>query len=186
MLEHFVWEDIKEFAHNPGKVTDLLAEKIKRDLANTSGVQVKVDELDKSVEVIEQRRQWLISNASRGLISDEEAESGLLETQQELQAIQVRRQTLRGQIDLGDMQSLQVGQVEAMLATLKDKTKDADADDATKQGMMEQLVNTMVLTPGEGSEVKVSMNYRFAPPEDRVTFTTTTRRPCPQGSPPVP
>ncbi|MDP6714528.1 MAG: hypothetical protein QF368_07885, partial [SAR202 cluster bacterium] len=83
------------------------------------------------------------------------------------------RETLRGQLELGDMQSVQVGQVEALLGTLRQKAD--NADDATKQAMMAQLVNAMVLTPGENGEVKMSMNYRFAPPEDRVTFTTLTR-----------
>jgi hypothetical protein len=176
-LEHFVWEDIKSFAHTPGKVIDLLAEKIKRDHADTSGIQNHIDELGDSMEVVEQRRQWLINNASRGLISDDEAERGLLSTQAELQAINVRRETLRGQLELGDMQADQVGQTEVLLAMLKEKAE--GADDATKKSVMESLVDEIVLLPKGRGKVKASIKYRFSPPDSHITFTATPHQePC--------
>lgn len=172
-LEELVWTDIKEFARTPGKVIDLLAEKMKRESKDASGIQDEVAKLDGDIREIERRRQWVINQGSRGLISDEEAEATLIETQREIRVIENRRKTLSGQAELYAMKEVQVGQAEALLATLMDNAE--NADEQTKHDVMHTLVDSIALSPGDNGGIKALIDYRFGEPQERITFPFSRR-----------
>lgn len=173
VLEELVWEDIKGFARNPGKVVELLAEKIQKDQQGTSGTRQELAGLEEEIREIERRRKWVIDHASRGLIGDEEAEHTLIETQGELQVIQARQKALLGDLELADMQQTQVGQTKALLAALADKVE--NADNQTKRTMVEALVKEIVIAPGENGGVKSNVVYRFGEQEEHITSSTSRR-----------
>lgn len=172
-LEELVWEDIKEFARTPGKVIDLLAKKVERESKQGSGIRQEIAKLDDEIQEIERRRHLVINQGSRGLISDEEAEAALLNTQREIQVIQNRRKTLAGQVQLYNMQETQVGQTEALLATLVDKVE--HADEQSKRAMVEALVSEINLLPGENGGVKVGVTYRFGQLQEHITSPLSLR-----------
>ena len=95
VLEEMVWEDIKDFVRNPGRVVELLAERLNREREHMPDLDGLIKGLDGDVRGVQRRRQWLIDRGSRGLISDGEAEKGLMDAQRELEVLEAKRRLRR-------------------------------------------------------------------------------------------
>ena len=139
---------------------------MKRDQEDTSGVRQEIADLDEESRAIEQRRRWIISHASRGMVSDDEAEHELSETQREMQTIQTRRKALSAELELTTVQDTQMGQTEALLNVLAEKAE--SADDQTKRDMVEALVQGIVLSPGDNGGTRIEVTYRFGQTNEHI------------------
>ncbi len=167
-LEEAIWQDIKEYVENPGRVLDRIEEQLKQRVAQAQPMETELATVERAIAHKQVERERLVSLYRKGLITDPEVESQLSELACEVETLVGRKdRLLERRADEMDSQSRLIS-AQVMLKQFKDKA--AGADDKTKRELIEALVESVnvepVLVGQEGHHV-ITVTYTFAPPENR-------------------
>lgn len=169
-LEALVWQDISDFARNPGPVIEQLAEKLSAEAADTSSVAGALAEVERQLDRLREQRQRALSLYTRGLVSDEDGERELRALMAETRALEQRRDALsaRGvQVQADQARLITAEQLLGRLAAAVE-----GADEETKREVIEGLVDgiTMETVEEAGETVPhITVRYAFAELSDYST-----------------
>lgn len=165
VLEDLVWQDVSAFCRDPGPVLDQLMSQAKVQVEAQASVEAEQAELDTVLQQKQAERQRVIGLMRRGIITETEAETELLQLQREVEALELRRDGLFSQRAQAQNLEQRLLNASVVLAHLRDAVEQADAP--TKQAVLQALVKrvTIVTVDEQGEKVPhVTITYCFEPP----------------------
>ncbi|GEA17473.1 recombinase family protein [Moorella sp. E306M] len=178
-IEQAVWQDIEEFAKDPGKVREIMEAKIKENKQELDPVKDELAGLEKAILEKQAARGKVLSFCARGVISDQEAEEELKNLGREIETLVARRDFL-----FSKQQSAQQFETEALTAQvlMEDLAKRLqDVTDEQRGEIIQALVKRIdVYTIEEDGKrrSKVVIQYRFGPGSEMALYGSKTNRKC--------
>jgi len=117
-IEDAVWQDVVAFAKNPGKIIEVMQERVKQNSEDLTPVKNEINEVEKAILGKQEARGKVLSLCARAIITDREAEAELQNLAQEIEALTSRRDYLFSRMDAAQKVETETLTAHAILDTL--------------------------------------------------------------------
>lgn len=83
-VDNYVWDYVKRICHNPALVHEAMAQRLAKLETEQAGLESELERLERAVEELTMERQWVITQARKGAITEDDMEMqlGALQMQQ--------------------------------------------------------------------------------------------------------
>jgi site-specific DNA recombinase len=162
-IEDAVWLDIVAFAKNPGRIIEIMQERIKQNSKDLTPVKNEINEVEKAILDKQTARGKVLSLCARGIITDQEAETELQSLAREMEALTSRRGHLFSRMDAAQKVETETLTAQAMLDTLAERIDNlSDEEKAEVIRGITRRVNVYTLVNEEGKRyTKAEIHYLF-------------------------
>lgn len=162
-IEDAVWLDIVAFAKNPGRIIEIMQERIKQNSKDLTPVKNEINEVEKAILDKQTARGKVLSLCARGIITDQEAETELQSLAREMEALTSRRGHLFSRMDAAQKVETETLTAQAMLDTLAERIDNlSDKEKAEVIRGITRRVNVYTLVNEEGKRyTKAEIHYLF-------------------------
>ncbi|MCL5958994.1 MAG: recombinase family protein [Chloroflexi bacterium] len=161
-LESNVWQDIVQFAHDPGPVLAKLAEQLRAANGDRQTIESELNAATQALQKKHKEREIILSLLRKETITYQEGENELKKIADEAEGLKEQQERLFAQLQQNiDVEKAMI-EAEALLRSLREKIEGADS--AKKREILEALVREIVVeTIGEGrnSQAKIRIRYAF-------------------------
>jgi site-specific DNA recombinase len=162
-IEDAVWLDIVAFTKNPGRIIEIMQERIKQNSKDLTPVKNEINEVEKAILDKQTARGKVLSLCARGIITDQEAETELQSLAREMEALTSRRGHLFSRMDAAQKVETETLTAQAMLDTLAERIDNlSDEEKAEVIRGITRRVNVYTLVNEEGKRyTKAEIHYLF-------------------------
>jgi site-specific DNA recombinase len=169
IIEADVWEDIQEFARNPGKVMEKLHAQVQAQNNELAPLHVEQSMIARDIQSKKDERQRVIGLVRRALISDAEAEIELTTLQRDMDALEKRTASLAKRASQAEELNAKLSDADTVLHNLAQVVE--GATEQTKRQVIELFVRGITIDTviEDGKKVpKVSATYTFESVTERA------------------
>lgn len=179
-IEDAVWQDILEFAKEPGKIKEIMEAKIVQNKQEMDPVREELAVLEKSILEKQAARGKVLSLCARGIITDQEAEAELQNLAREIEVLAARRDFLFGKQQAAQQFETEILNVQVLMEELAERLETITEEEKAEviQALVKRIdVYTVEENGKRGS--KVVIQYRFGPrPGEKELYGSKNNRKC--------
>lgn len=165
-IENVVWQDIKEFISNPGKIQEMIETKIRENKQEIAPLKNELAELEKAILEKQEARGRVLSLYASGIISKQEVEKELKNLAREIEMLSVRREYLFSKQQQAQQFEADAINAQVLMGCLAERIHDITEEQ--KAEVIRNLVKRIdVYTLEEDGRrrSRVVIQYRFGPQE---------------------
>ena len=170
LIEDTVWNDIKDFLHDPGPVLKQLEHQMAATIDGDA--EQELSTVTEALSKLNEERQRILYRIRKGLIAGEEGDAQLIATSQERDTLTARKASLEARATELEGERVRQSAAEDLLMRLQDRSE--AADDETKRQVIETLVKDITVEKGSSDGLRLQITYRFDNPKQHLIADITS------------